>query len=116
MCYTADEIAADYGFLVHTKPAVYHGVRTTSSTYSAPVSGTIKDQSGNTSTISATVDTITTTTSSVPYDVDYILKAVSLINRYFANRLKLGSIKRFGEKWFWFPFRHQRNDLGFFVS
>ncbi len=73
VCYTADETAADYVFFVHTKPAVYHGVRTTSnsSTDSNPVNGTITDQNGNTSTISGTVDTTTTTTSSVPYDVDY---------------------------------------------
>jgi hypothetical protein len=73
VCYTADETAADYVFFVHTKPAVYHGVQTTSSTStdSAPVNGTITDQNGNTSTISGTVDTTTTTTSSVPYDVDY---------------------------------------------
>jgi hypothetical protein len=73
VCYTADESSADYVFFVHTKPAVYHGVRTTSSTStdSAPVSGTITDQNGNASTVSGTVDTTTTTTSAVPYEVDY---------------------------------------------
>ena len=77
MCYTADETAADYVFFVHTTPAVYHGVRTTSDTSthtdSSPVSGTITDENGDTSRISGTVDTTTTTTttSSVPYEVDY---------------------------------------------
>jgi hypothetical protein len=73
VCYTADETAADYVFFIHTKPAVYHGVRTArnTSTESAPVNGTITDQNGNTSTVSGTVDTTTTTTSSAPYDVDY---------------------------------------------
>jgi hypothetical protein len=77
MCYTADESSADYVFFVHTKPAVYHGVRTMSDTSthtdSNPVNGTVTDQSGNTSTINGTVDTTTTTTttSSVPYEVDY---------------------------------------------
>jgi hypothetical protein len=77
VCYTADEAAADYVFFVHTTPAVYHGVRTTSDTSahtdSNPVNGTVTDQNGNTSTINGTVDTTTTTTttSSVPYEVDY---------------------------------------------
>jgi hypothetical protein len=77
VCYTDNEVAADYVFFVHTKPAVYHGYRsysnTSSHTDSNPVSGTITDQSGNTSTVNGTIDTTTTTTSSstVPYDVDY---------------------------------------------
>ena len=77
VCYTDDEKGADYVFFVHTKPAVYHGVRTTSDTSthtdSAPVTGTITDEDGNRSTINGTVDTTTrtTTTASVPYDVDY---------------------------------------------
>jgi hypothetical protein len=77
VCYSADETAADYVFFVHTTPAVYHGVRTTSDTSthtnSNPVSGTITDQNGETSTINGTIDTTTTTTttSAVPYEVDY---------------------------------------------
>jgi hypothetical protein len=77
VCYSADETAADYVFFVHTTPAVYHGVRTTSDTATHtdtnPVSGTITDENGDTSTINGTVDTTTTTTttSSVPYQVDY---------------------------------------------
>jgi len=75
VCYTDDESAADYVFFVHTKPAVYHGVHTYSSTSSHtdsnPVNGTITDQNGNTSTVSGTIDTTTTTTSTstVPYEV-----------------------------------------------
>jgi hypothetical protein len=77
VCYTDNESAADFVFFVHTKPAVYHGVHTYSSTSSHtdsnPVSGTITDQNGNTSTVSGTIDTTTTTTSTstVPYEVDY---------------------------------------------
>jgi hypothetical protein len=42
-------------------------------TDTAPVTGTITDDSGDTSTINGTIDTTstTTTTSSVPYEVDY---------------------------------------------
>ena len=77
VCYTSDEAAANYVFFVHTKPAVYHGIRTTSDTSTHtdtnPISGTITDEDGNRSTVSGTVDTTTTTTtsSSVPYEVNY---------------------------------------------
>jgi hypothetical protein len=92
VCYTADETAAEYVFFIHTKPAVYHGVQTTSntSTESNPVSGTITDQSGNTSTISGTVDTTTTTTSSVPYEVDYSVFILTIL----IPHLKEGSTER----------------------
>ncbi len=92
VCYTADENAADFVFFVHTKPAVYHGVQTTSntSTDSTPVDGTITDQSGNISTISGTVNTTTTTTSSVPYEVDY---SVFILN-IMVPHLKEGSTER----------------------
>jgi hypothetical protein len=77
VCYTNDDTKADYIFFVHTKPAVYHGVQTSTSTSSHtdtnPVSGTITDEEGNRSRINGTVDTTTTTTStsSVPYQMDY---------------------------------------------
>jgi hypothetical protein len=96
VCYTADETAADYVFFVHTKPAVYHGVRTTSDTSrhteSNPVNGTITDQNGDTSTMSGTVDTTTTTTttSSVPYEVDYTVFILNIM----APHLKEGSTER----------------------
>jgi hypothetical protein len=81
VCYTADEAAADYVFFIHTKPAVYHGVRTTSntSTQTNPLSGTITDQNGNTSTVNGTAETTTTTTSSVPYEVDYSVFLLNII-------------------------------------
>lgn len=77
VCYTDDSDHADYIFYVHTKPAVYHGVdtstRTETHTDTSPISGTIRDQDGNTSTVSGTVDTTTrtTTTTSTPYEVNY---------------------------------------------
>jgi hypothetical protein len=96
VCYTADEAAADYVFFIHTKPAVYRGVQTTSNTSthtdSNPISGTIRDENGDTSRISGTVDTTTTTTttSSVPYEVDY---SVFILNIMVAH-LKEGSKER----------------------
>jgi hypothetical protein len=77
VCYTADRKAADYDFYVHTRPAVYHGVQTDSSTSTHtdtnPVSGTITDEQGNRSRIEGTEDTTTrtTTTTSTPYELDY---------------------------------------------
>jgi hypothetical protein len=77
VCYTPDESKAEYIFFVHTRPAVYHGVHTSSETNthtdSNPVSGTVTDENGNVSTINGTVDTTTrtTTTTSTPYELDY---------------------------------------------
>ncbi len=81
VCYTADEKAADYVFFIHTTPAVYHGVRTTSntSTNSNPVNATITNQNGNTSTVNGTVNSTTTTTSSVPYEVDYSVFILNIV-------------------------------------
>lgn len=96
VCYTADELTADYVFFVHTTPAVYHGVRTTSNTSTHtdtnPVSGTITDESGNTSTINGTLDTTTTTatTSSVPYEVDYSVYILNIM----VPQIKEGSKER----------------------
>jgi hypothetical protein len=96
VCYTDNETAADFVFFVHTKPAVYHGVHnysnTSSHTDTNPVNGTITDQSGNTSTVSGTMETTTTTTttSSVPYAVDYSVFLLDIMVPY----LKDGSTDR----------------------
>jgi len=84
VCYTDDESGADLVFFVHTKPATYHGVHTYHSTRtdSNPVNGTITDQSGNTSTMSGTVDTTTTTTTSEPYEVDYSVFFLDIMAPY----------------------------------
>jgi hypothetical protein len=81
VCYIADENTADYVFFIHTKPAVYHGVRTRTNTHTDtnPVSGTITDQSGNMSTINGTAETTTTTTSSVPYEMDYSVFILNIL-------------------------------------
>lgn len=96
VCYTADEKGADYVFFVHTRPAVYHGVQTNSSTSThtdtSPVSGTITDDDGNRSRVSGTVDTTTrtTTTSSVPYEVDYSVYILNIM----VPHVKEGSTQR----------------------
>jgi hypothetical protein len=57
---------------------------TSSHTDSNPVNGTITDQNGNTSTVSGTIDmtTTTTSTSSVPYEVDYSVFFLDILVPY----------------------------------
>lgn len=100
VCYTKDEDAADFVFFVHTKPAVYHGVQTSTSTHtdSNPVNGTITDQSGNTSTVSGTVDTTTTTTTSAPYEVDYSVFILNIMVRQKDAPDKFTILRTFDQK------------------
>lgn len=100
VCYTKDEDAADFVFFVHTKPAVYHGVQTSTSTHtdSNPVNGTITDQSGNTSTVSGTVDTTTTSTTSVPYEVDYSVFILNIMVRQKDAPDKFTILRTFDQK------------------
>jgi hypothetical protein len=81
VCFTSNETAADYVFFIHTKPAVYHGVQTTTntSTHNDPVSGTVTDENGDRSTINGTVESTTTTTTSVPYQVDYTVFILNIM-------------------------------------
>ena len=100
VCYTKNENAADFVFFVHTKPAVYHGVQTSTSTHtdSNPVNGTITDQSGNTSAVSGTVDTTTTTTTSVPYEVDYSVFILNIMVRQKDAPDKYTILRTFDQK------------------
>jgi hypothetical protein len=67
-------------FFIRITPAVYHGTlpQTNTNTSTAPVSGTITDPNGNVSTISGTEQTTTTTTSQVPYSVNYGVYTLSV--------------------------------------
>ena len=73
VCYTANPDEADYLFFVHTKPAVYHGVRTEDNS----VRGTVTDEDGNRSAVKGTVE------SSVPYEVDYRVFILDIMVRHF---------------------------------
>jgi hypothetical protein len=54
-------------------PDVYHGTRIVNdtSTHSTPVTGTVTDQNGNTSQVNGTAQTTTTTSTAVPYSLNY---------------------------------------------
>lgn len=85
VCYTAEDSTADYIFYVHTKPAVYHGTRTVTSTSthtdSSPIVGAVTDENGERSRINGTVDTTTTTktSSSVPEEVAYEIYTLDIM-------------------------------------
>jgi len=100
VCYTADEAAADYVFFIHTKPATYHGVQTTRETHTDtnPVTGTITDESGNVSTINGTTETTTTSTSSVPYEVDYSVFILNIMARQKDAPDKFTILRTFDQK------------------
>jgi hypothetical protein len=75
VCYSDDPADAPVVLFFSAAPAVYHGVRTisTSDTSQSPVTGTVTDSTSGqqVGTIDGTVSTTTTTTSHVPYEVDY---------------------------------------------
>jgi hypothetical protein len=74
VCYSEDAANATVVLFFSAIPAVYHGVRTisTTDTSNSPVNGSITDNNGQqVGTIDGTVATTTTTTSNVPYEVDY---------------------------------------------
>jgi hypothetical protein len=74
VCYSEDAANATVVLFFSAIPAVYHGVRTisTTDTSSSPVNGSITDNNGQqVGTIDGTVATTTTTTSHVPYELDY---------------------------------------------
>lgn len=73
VCYAGASADATVTFFISVKPAVYQGTRTVNNTHTdtVPVSGTITDQDGNSATISGTQQVTSTTSSEVPYSVNY---------------------------------------------
>lgn len=73
VCYAAPSPEVHLVFFITVTPDVYHGTRveTSTNTQETPVSGTITDQNGNTSTVSGTETTTTQTSTAVPYSVKY---------------------------------------------
>ena len=64
-------------------PDVYHGVRVVNntSTHTDPVSGTVRDNQGNTANVNGTVQTTTTSSTAVPYSVDYGIYTLAVQRR-----------------------------------
>lgn len=82
-CYAVPASTVPVLFRIVPTPAVYHGTQVVQqrSTQSDPVNGTATDQNGNTSQVSGTVQRTTTTSTAVPYSVDYNIWTLSVERR-----------------------------------
>lgn len=87
VCYAAPDPSVPFVFVIMTSTATYHGTATETSTNDAPVTGTITDENGNTSTISGH-ETITRS-STVPRSFDYPLFTLSIETREAPGRFKV---------------------------
>jgi hypothetical protein len=79
LCYSNG--AAPVVFFFSTKPAIYHGTRvvTNSTTTSAPVNGTVTNTSGEeVGTFQGETQTTSTSSTAVPYEVNYDLLYLSI--------------------------------------
>ena len=83
VCYAAPAPTVPVVFYVTVTPDVYHGTRVvnSTSTHESPVSGTVTDQDGSASEVSGTVETTTTSSTAVPYSVDYGIYTLSVERR-----------------------------------
>lgn len=82
-CYVAPVPSVPIIFYITVAPAVYHGTRVVqqSSTESNPISGTVTGQDGTTSQIDATERATTTSSTAVPYTVEYGIYTLSIERR-----------------------------------
>jgi hypothetical protein len=80
VCYAAPSTSVPFVFLIVVTPDTYHGTRveTETSQHSDPVSGTVTDDEGNTGRYDGTVTTTTTSSTPVPYSVDYGIYTLSI--------------------------------------
>lgn len=80
VCYAEPAPTVPIVFYISVTPDVYHGTRVVNqtSTHENPVSGTVTDQNGNTSQVAGTVQTTTTTSTAVPYSVQYGIFTLSV--------------------------------------
>lgn len=83
LCYAAPAPTVPIVFYIAVTPDTYHGTRVINqtSTQSNPVSGTMTDQDGNTSQLSGTEQTTTTSSTAVPYSVEYGIYTLSVERR-----------------------------------
>lgn len=83
VCYAGAAADSDITFFISIKPATYRGSRTVhdTNTNTVPVTGTITDQDGNQAAISGTQQVTTTSSSEVPYEVNYGLYTLYLQHR-----------------------------------
>ncbi len=83
LCYADPANTVPLVFYIIVTPAAYHGTQVLSqtSTHSDPVSETVTEQDGSTSQVDGTVETTTTTSTAVPYSVDYGIFTLTLERR-----------------------------------
>ena len=98
LCYAAPAETVPIVFFITVTPDVYHGTRVvqSESTHADPVSGTVTNQDGSTSQVNGTVQTTTTSSTAVPYSVEYGIFTLS-VERWGSDG-KLAVAHRFQQK------------------
>src|SRR5712691_2956434 len=98
ICYADPAPTVPIVFSITVTPDVYHGTRVvqSTSTHSNPVNGTVTDQDGNTSQVRGTVETATTSSTAVPYSVQYGIFTLSV--ERMRNDGKFDVLHRFQQK------------------
>jgi hypothetical protein len=94
ICYAEPRTDVRIVFFVAVTPATYHGSRVVTSTSESPVRGTVTDQDGNVSQVQGT--TTTSSSTAVPYSVDYGLFTLSIERR--GDDGKYMVLRRFQQK------------------
>jgi hypothetical protein len=98
VCYAEPGPTVPIIFYITVTPDVYHGTQVVNqtSTHSDPVSGTVTDQEGNTSQVSGTVESTTTSSTAVPYSVEYGIYTLSVERRKSDGQVDV--VHRFQQK------------------
>jgi glucose/arabinose dehydrogenase len=98
VCYAAPSPSVPVVFFITVTPDVYHGTRVVdqTSTQSTPITGTVTDQDGNTSQVDATAETTTTSSTAVPYSVDYGIFTLAVERRGSDGKFEVA--QRFQQK------------------
>jgi hypothetical protein len=98
VCYAEPAATVPVVFYITVTPDVYHGTRVVSqtSTHSDPVSGTVTEQDGSTSQVSGTVESTTTSSTAVPYSVEYGIYTLSVERRKSDGQFEV--VHRFQQK------------------
>jgi hypothetical protein len=83
VCYAAPDSDVPLVFFITVTPAVYHGtyIDTQTETHHSPVDATATDQDGNQYDVDGTVTTRSTTSTAVPYSVNYGIYTLTVETR-----------------------------------
>jgi hypothetical protein len=91
VCYVDPAPTVPVVFYITVTPDVYHGTRIVrdTSTHTDPVNATVTDQNGNSSQVNGTVETTTTSSTAVPYSLDYGIFTLSVERRLSDGKLEV---------------------------